>query len=243
MPDLPRRRRSGGPSWTDGLNARLTPTIKAFVVANALVFFFYVFVRQSRPMIEAHLVLGPGFLAGEVWQALTSLFVNVNPLGFLFNLIGLWFIGAMIEQIQGTRRFVTVFLAAGVLANLAIAVVWRLRPFAPPIYDDGCWNSVLALYVVFGRIHGRTQTRVLGGLFLQARTLAIIFVAWSALANLARLDWGGLAGTLVAAGIGYLGGTRGGLGEAWAALKARRLRRRYRVIDGGAGRPRKKYMN
>ena len=209
MRDLPQRRRSGGPSWTDPINERLTPTIKAFVVANAFIYFFYVFVRQARPLMEAHLVLGPGFLAGEVWQVLTSLFVNLNPLGFFFNLVGLWFIGAMIEKIRGTRRFVMLFLGAGVLANLAIAAVWRLRSGGPPFYDDGCWNAVLALYVVFGRIHGRAQTRVFGGLYLQAQTLAIIFVVW-AVANLARGDWGGLAGTAVASAVGYFGGAPGG---------------------------------
>jgi membrane associated rhomboid family serine protease len=243
MPDLPQRRRKGRPSWTDPIADRLTPTIKVLVVSNALIYFFYVFVRPVRPLVEAHLVLGPGLFAGELWQPLTSLFVHLSPLGFVFNLIGLWFVGATIERTQGARRFVTLFLVAGVLANLTMAAVWQLRAFRPPYYDDGCSYAVLALFVAFGRIYGSASTQVFGGLFLRARTLAIIFVVWAALASLARADWAGLAGVAVTALVGYLGAAPGGFREAWAGFKARRLRRRYRVIDGGGGRPKKKYMN
>jgi len=48
---------------------------------------------------------------------------------------------------------------------------------------------------------------------------------------------------LTASLVGYLAAAPGGLGELWAAMKVRRLRRRYRVIEGGAGRPPKNYMN
>src|SRR6476661_8893228 len=128
MPDLPRRRPPGRPSWTQPIAERLTPTIKILVIADALLFFFYVFVREARGFMEAHLAIGPGLLHGEPWQALTSLFVHFDPLGFIFNLIGLWFVGAFIERTQGTRRFVTLFFTAGILANVAIAVVSEFRP-------------------------------------------------------------------------------------------------------------------
>jgi len=221
----------------------LTPAIKAFVIADAVIYALYVFVREARPPMMAHLALGPGLFSGELWQPITSLFVHFDLLGFVFNLIGLWFVGAFIERTQGTRRFVTLFLTAGVVANLALAGVNHLRPYRAGEISDGCSFAVLALFVAFGRIYGRAPAQVLGGLFLQARHLALIFVAWGVLASLLRADWGQLAATLTAAGVGYLGAAPGGLSEAWNALKVRRLRRRYRVIDGGAPRPSRKYWN
>jgi membrane associated rhomboid family serine protease len=243
MPDLPPRRRPP-PEWTQRITERLTPTIKGFIIASACLYAFYVFVREARAPIEAHLALGPRLFAGEVWQPLTSLFTHLNPLGFIFNLMGVWFIGATMERLIGTRRFIVLFLASGVLANLAIAGVWRLRGAGPPVFDDGCWLPVLAMMVAFGRIHGRTQVQFWGALFLQARHLALIFVLWTAVASAARGDWGGVAGTAVTTLVGYFGATSGGFRDAWASFKAGRHRRRYQVLEGGAsGRPKKRYMN
>jgi membrane associated rhomboid family serine protease len=244
MPDLPPRRRPPvRPSWSQPIAERLTPAIKAFVIADAVIYALYVFVREARPAMMAHLALGPGLFSGELWQPVSALFVHFDLLGFVFNIIGLWFVGAFIERTQGTGRFVTLFLVAGVLANLALAGVNHLRPYRAGDISDGCSYAVLALFVAFGRIYGRAPAQVLGGLFLQARHLALIFVGWGVLASLLRADWGQLAATLTAAGVGYLGAAPGGLSEAWNALKVRRLRRRYRVIEGGAPRPSRKYWN
>jgi membrane associated rhomboid family serine protease len=243
MPDLPPRRRPARPTWSQPIAERLTPTIKAFVIVDALIYALYVFVREIRPAMMAHLALGPGLFSGELWQLVTSLFVHFDLLGFVFNIIGLWFVGAFIERTQGTRRFVSLFFASGVLANLTLAFITHLRPYRAGDIFDGCSFAVLAMFVAFGRIYGRAPAQVLGGLYLQARQLALIFVVWGVLASLLRADWAQLAATLVAAAVGYLGAAPGGFSEAWAALKVRRSRRRYRVIEGGAPRPSKKYWN
>jgi membrane associated rhomboid family serine protease len=232
MPDLPRQR-AGRPSWTQPIVERLTPGVKVLVVVSAFVYFFYVMVRPARPVMEAHLVLGPGLFAGQLWQPLTSLFVHLDPLGFIFDLVGLWFVGATIERSQGTRRFLFLFLGAGVLANLAIAAAWQLRAARPPAYLDGCSYAVLALFVAFGRMYGRAPAQLLGGLALRAQTIAFIFVGWAALANVARGDWPGLAGTVVTVLVGVGGGAPGGL-MAW------RLRRRHGPLRGDG---RKSYVN
>ncbi len=246
MPDLPPRRRSSRPPWSQTISERLTPAIKAFVIVDALLYAFYVFVPQVRPAMTEHLALGPRLFAGEVWQPVTALFVHFDLLGFVFNVIGLWWVGASIERIQGTRRFVTLFLASGVLANLVLAGVSHLRLYHAGDVFDGCSFAVLALFVAFGRIYGRAAAQVWGALFLQARHLAMIFVGWGVLASLLRGDWAQLAATLAAAAIGYFGAAPGGLSGAWAAFRLAQHRRRYRVIDGGAARPprsSKKYWN
>jgi hypothetical protein len=61
--------------------------------------------------------------------------------------------------------------------------------------------------------------------------------------SLSRGDWAALAATAVTTVAGYLLAAPGGFAQAWAGLKARRLRRRYRVLEGGARRPPKKYLN
>ena len=251
MPDLPSRRRSptsksrgGQPSWTRPLTDRLTPAIKALVIADAVLFAFYIFVREVRGPFMEHLALGPGFLGGQLWQPVTSLFVHFDVLGFIFNLIGLWFVGAFIERTTGTRKFLQLFLGAGIFANIAIATVAHFSTYRAGAVFDGASYAVLALFVAFGRMYGRSPTQVLGGLFIQARYLALILVAWSVIADLMRADWPGLAGSLTATAAGYfISGGR--IREIVQFLRARTrsTTRRYRVIDGGQAPKRPTYWN
>jgi membrane associated rhomboid family serine protease len=222
---------------------RLTPTVKTVVIAQACIYFFYVFVRQSRPLVETHLAIGPGLFAGELWQPLTSLFVHVDFLGFVFDIIGLWFVGAFVERAQGTRRCFALFLVAGVLANVTLAAVWRLRGAGPIPYDDGAGYGVMALFVAFGRMHGRAQAQLfLTGLNIQARYLVLILIGWFVAANLARGNWAAIAAIAVACLIGYLGAAPGGLKEMWQVYKARRHRAQFGVLEGGR-KSKKKYLN
>ena len=51
MPDLPIRRRLPGLDWMRPITERLTPSVKTIIIAQACIFFFYVFVRQSRELM------------------------------------------------------------------------------------------------------------------------------------------------------------------------------------------------
>ena len=191
--------------------------------------------------MQAHLTVNPGFLEGrQLWQPVTALFVHTSQtafVSFLFDMIGLWWVGTTVERTQGTPRFLTMFLVAGVLGNVAAALVSRACG-APAMYD-GCSMPVLALFVAYGRLYGREMTQVFGALVLQARHVALFFVALALLMDLFQGfhgDWGSLAGTLVAIAVGYIGAAPGGLRELRDYLRVRRLRRRYRVLEGGASR-------
>jgi membrane associated rhomboid family serine protease len=228
----------------DTVTSRMTPAIKALVIANTAIYLMYVFVREVRvPMLE-HLAVGESMLR-EPWQPVTAMFVHFDALSFILNLVGLWFVGAFIERTQGTRRFLTLFFGAGILANVAIGLVASVFG-ARGIYA-GTSAAILALFVAFARIYGRAPTQVLGSLYLKANHLAIIFVAWAVVADLLRRDLASLAGTLVVTLVGYVLGAPGGLRESFDAFRARRARQRYKVLDGGApGRPKgrsQKYWN
>ena len=176
MRDLPPRRRAPAPAWTRPITERLTPTIKALVVIQTVVYLFYASSREVRPLFEAHLALGPGHDARRVWQPLTSMFVHLNALTFVFNLIGLWFVGAFIERTIGMRRFLTLFFTSGILAMVAMGLVMRFKVYS---LGEGCTYAVLALFVAFGRMYDRAPAQVLGGLVMQARYLSMILVGFA----------------------------------------------------------------
>jgi membrane associated rhomboid family serine protease len=214
------------------ITERLTPAVKALVIAQTVVFCFYAVVREARPLIEAHLALGPGMLRGEVWQPVTALFVHLDWLGFIFDMIGLWFVGAFIERTNGTRRFLQLFFTAGILSFVTLGLVGSLKSYG---LGDGCSAAVLALFVAFGKMYGGAPAQILPGLVMRARYLTLLLVGFALVADLSRGNWAGIASTLVACAVGYaMAG--GGFSDLLALLRARRLRRRYRVLDGGQSR-------
>ena len=213
----------------DVVVARLTPAIKVLLVANATAFSFWVALPAAHPLLE-RLALGPRALV-QPWQLLTALFIQNNFISFIFGMIGLWFVGALVEHAVGTRRFLTLYFAAGILGNLATALV--ARALSRDEMSFGCYLPVLALFVADGRIRGRTQVPILPNLYFQVRHIAMFWVAWAIVACLIDGSLSGLAGVLAATLAGYVLASPGGLREAYDSFRARRQRQRYKVLDGG----------
>jgi membrane associated rhomboid family serine protease len=213
----------------DVISARLTPTIKKIVIVLTTSFMAYVFAGPARPLL-LQIALGPRVFHGAPWQIVTGLALEIDPVVFLFNLIGLWFTGAMVERSLGTRRFLVLFLAAGVLSNLAIAATSELWGWSQPV---GCWLAIHALFVAFGRIFDREETMVAPGLFVRARHIAMFWVAFALFMTAIRGQFPFVVGVVVSTVTGFVLAGRGGLKEAYETFRARRLRQRYKVLDGG----------
>jgi membrane associated rhomboid family serine protease len=228
----------------DAITARLTPTIKKIVIVLTTSFVAYLFAGPARALFT-YIALGPRVFHGQPWQLLTGLVIEVDPIVFLFNLLGLWFTGAMVERSLGTRRFLVLFLAAGVLSNVAIAATSQLWGWQPPV---GCWLAVHALFVAFARIFDREEMMIVPGLFVRARHIGIFWVVFALFMSAIRGDYPFVVGVVVSSITGFLLAGRGGLKEAFDTFRARRLRQRYKVLDGGVpGRAKKgrsqKYWN
>ena len=237
---------------------RLTPAVKVIFTAMVVIFLFYIVVRQSRPFMEAHLVLGSRFFAGELWQPVTSLFVHIDFIGFFFGVLGLWFIGPFIEGQYGRRRFFILFFGGGIASNVAMAVVYflllsktgLLTKLGPIPFTDGCWLATTSLFVAIGRLVGRQPMQMWPiPISFQARYLVFILLGFEVAMAASRRDVGALTGIAVAIAVGFFGAAPGGMSvlrsvfaNARDAAKVRRLRRRFGVIDGG-DRPSKKYVN
>ena len=234
--------RNPAPAWVRPIAERLSPAIRNLVIAQAVLFGLFVMAVGLRTPITVHLALGPLVASGELWQPLTSLFVHLEWWSFAFDIIGLWFVGATIEQALGRRRFLLLFFGGGIVANLAVALVMAALQWSG--FYAGCGDAVLALFVALGVIYGPTQVRVLGPLVLQARVLTAILVGLSIVGAVSQLAWPALVGTLVAVAVGYfLAGGKGRFIGAWLARLRRPRRTVLEVLEGGRVKGGKRYMN
>ena len=224
------------------ITERLSPTIRNLVIVESVLFGLYIMANPLRAPITAHLALGPLLGTGEYWQPATALFVHLDLWSYVFDMIGLWFVGATIDRALGRRRFLLMFLGAGLAANVAIALLAMALRWTG-IYA-GCGDGVLALFVALGVLFGRAEVRVFGSLVLQARVLTAILVGMSVLSALLQAAWPSLGGTLVAIGMGYFlaGGKTGPILDFLGRLRRPR-RSVLGVLDGGRGKRGRKYVN
>jgi membrane associated rhomboid family serine protease len=94
---------------------------------------------------------------GKVWQPLTYTFLNPDPFGLLFALLGLWLLGASLEQSWGTRRFVTFYLATGAAGALATGLIGLFVPAVRVHPYFGNWASLEGLIAAFAVLMPNAQ--------------------------------------------------------------------------------------
>jgi membrane associated rhomboid family serine protease len=105
----------------------------------------------------AQVVFVPADLLRRIWTPFTFTFLNLDPIGLLFALLGLWLLGAALEQRWGTRRFVTFYFlcsAAGALATAAVGLLSQdVRQH--PYY--GNWSAIEGLIAAFAVLMPNAQ--------------------------------------------------------------------------------------
>ena len=142
---------------------------------------------------------------GEGWRLLTPVFLHGNPLHLILNVLMLFFLGRIVESVEGTSRFGWMFLLIAIGSNL-------LQGLMPKEWF-GSPNFVGISGVVYGlfgfmwikstyRPDRIPQLSPLSIVFLLA-WLAIGFLGDSGGAPMANLSH--LGGLLIGMGLGWLG--------------------------------------
>ena len=179
-----------------------------------------------------------GLLHLDLWQPATYLFLHGGLWHLILNMLGLFFFGSETERAIGTRRFLALYFACGILAGLG----WILISGTPA---SQCLGASGAIFGVLGAFAGLFPERTV--LFflvvpVRARTLAIGLGLFSLLAIVSQPGQIAYAAHLVGGLAGYLYGLYGaneGLGRGsfnprqwWNDLRWRWHRRKFKVLRG-----------
>lgn len=103
----------------------------------------------------------------EPWRFLTAIFLHGGIVHLLYNLVALFFFGLSLERFVGTRKFLFVFFATGIIANI----------FSINFYD----SSLGASGAIFG---------VIGALIVVRPTLPVFAFGLPMPLFMAGLLWG-----------------------------------------------------
>jgi membrane associated rhomboid family serine protease len=120
--------------------------IRGLLIVNTALFLILFFGRQSLNGLITYLALIPADVIRSlyVWQLGTFLFIHVNIMGFIFNMLALWMFGKELEDMWGTERFLRFYFLCGSGAGVCVILAQYLagNPQAPTI---GCTPAVYGI--------------------------------------------------------------------------------------------------
>ncbi|MEL6123564.1 MAG: rhomboid family intramembrane serine protease [Bacteroidota bacterium] len=122
---------------------RLTDVVKNLMIINVIVF---VGVTFLVPQFRNYFVLYPvGSSYFQPIQLVTHMFNHGSLNHLFFNMLGLFFIGPIVEQSLGPKRFLFLYLAAGVGSLLLHLVFSGANPV---LGASGCLLGVVVAFAV-----------------------------------------------------------------------------------------------
>ena len=124
----------------------------------------------------------------QIWRFVSYLFLHDphSPMHLLFNMLALWMFGVELEDLWGTRRFLTFYFLSGVGSGLFSVLSWH----SPVI---GASGAILALLTVYA-CYFPNRTILLFFIFPVPVRIAVLIIGAISL-------WGAWTG---AGGIAYL---------------------------------------
>jgi len=97
------------------------------LVNSALFVAIYVSGSMTLPDYGAKFL--PGILRGDWYRLITAGYLHVQFLHILMNMIGLFNIGPMVEEVYGTRRMFALYTAATIFGFI-LSAMWSPRSFS-----------------------------------------------------------------------------------------------------------------
>ena len=164
---------------------------------------------RAGQVYERGALFGPLVDQGEWWRLLTSGFLHGDPIHLLLNMVGVYFLGQMLEPALGPVRYLALYLAS-LFAGSAGALL--LAPGAVTVGASGAVFGLLGAAFYLARARGNEQ------MFRFVGALLLINILMSFRPGISLG--------------GHLGGLAGGLLAAWLVSQAEHRRKPVLAVAG-----------
>ena len=139
-----------------GLGGRITPGVKALLIANVSVFGIQVLAQQAGGTgIETIFGLTPRLVyeSRYVWQLVTYMFLHSTGWlsHLLLNMLMLWMFGTEVERVWGTREFVKYYFVCGVGAGIVTCLTF------PTSTTIGASGAIFGIMLAYGLLYPNRQ--------------------------------------------------------------------------------------
>lgn len=97
------------------------------ILANVVVFLITNLFGSWIPLVEWFAIPGDiGAFVFQFWSALTYMFLHANFMHILFNMLWLYWIGKILIEYLGPRRFVAIYFLGGIAGGLLYLLAFNL---------------------------------------------------------------------------------------------------------------------
>jgi membrane associated rhomboid family serine protease len=213
-----------------GIGGRLTPGIKALIIANVSVFVLQVISSRFGDMqVDAIFGLTPRAVLSNfaIWQLFTYMFLHstVWLSHLLLNMLMLWMFGTELERMWGRRAFLKYYFVCGIGAGIVTCL------FFPDSRTIGASGAVFGVMLAYGFLFPNRQ--ILFWFIFPMRAISFVILCTGIeLFSLIGMQDG-------IAHFAHLGGMLFGylylkrvwrLREFWNEIRWRLRRRRFRIM-------------
>ena len=199
----------------------MTPWVTRLIFANGGMFL----ITLVLPGVWQALVFVPFLVLGRPWTVITYMFLHGGLFHLFFNMLALYFFGPRLEARLGSRHFLALYIASGIMGALLSFF------FTPRAAIVGASGAVFGVLLGFARYWPREQIYIWGVFPLEARWLVIIMTALALFGG-----FGGGGGGV--AHFAHLGGFLGGfLYIKWHERSSPAARFKARATAGSRRKP------
>lgn len=143
------------PSFFGGFSF-FPPVIKTLLISNTIIWLltdFFPFSINGQPInsvITQLFALWPWGTNFWPWQLVTYMFLHGGLGHLFFNMLALWMFGMELENLWGSKRFLTYYLVCGLGAGVANVIVPAILGEGAPTV--GASGAVFGVLVAFGML-------------------------------------------------------------------------------------------
>jgi membrane associated rhomboid family serine protease len=152
---------------------------------------------RNATLLESwgHFSTAKAFLGIEVWRFVSFQFLHANTVHLVFNMLGLFFVGGLVEQYLGSKRYAAFYLTCGVFGAVLYLLLNLLGHMMPNaglpglLFDDtytplvGASAGIFGVLMAAAYIAPRAEVAIFGIIPMKMRTAVYGFTLIAA-ANL-----------------------------------------------------------
>ncbi len=122
------------------------PVIMTLVVIHLVLFLWMNFFPGGRWITTLGIGFNPAVAQGEYWRLITPIFMHLGVGHVLFNSFSLVLFGPALERMLGKVKFLFVYLASGIIANIATFYIGGLN-YPPHLGASGAIFGLFGVYL------------------------------------------------------------------------------------------------
>ena len=149
----------------------LTDVIKNILLLNVIVFLLVHFIFKDLNLWPYFTLYPIGSPLFEPYQIVSHMFMHGGIQHILFNMLALVFLGPMVEQVLGAKRFLTLYLLCGLASAAAHLLIDGQHPAV------GASGAVMGVVIAFATMFPNVKLMVFPiPVPVRAAILAVIYV-------------------------------------------------------------------